>query len=257
MQGDGTKENPFIPTAWDEFVYAVGYSKEAYVTMPEGGGTFDMNKIDPTGKLTVNVNCLVLDGNDWVIESPANTQFVITQDGNNDSRDEKGGWCYSSNGVINRLHFHNIISDAKQVLNLNVANLTNCKISGIIGGSPDNYAFGRGELNQCSVNLKFIDKACEIAADSSSKTRLNYTKAIIDSSDSQGIIYNRIRGNYAKIFHTTNANDSMFSIYGNATLYISNASNYVTSTTGSRTTVTDEQLKDVAYLRSIGFPIMR
>ena len=28
MQGDGTQENPYIPTAWDEFVYVVGEDKQ-------------------------------------------------------------------------------------------------------------------------------------------------------------------------------------------------------------------------------------
>ncbi len=46
MQGNGTQESPFIPENWEEFVTAVGASG-AYVSMPDGGGYFDMNEIAP------------------------------------------------------------------------------------------------------------------------------------------------------------------------------------------------------------------
>lgn len=75
MQGNGTQENPYIPTVWDEFVQAIG-TEDAYVSAPEKT-IYDCNEIAPNGLSTIEMNCTMLNGNDLKILKPYNLRFHI------------------------------------------------------------------------------------------------------------------------------------------------------------------------------------
>ena len=245
MQGNGTQVDPYIPENWDEFVYAVGKDKQTYVTMPEGGGVFDMNDIAPTGGITVNVNCLSLEGNDWEIRNAYNVKFYFDGAYNSDNAEN----------LIHKLHFLNFYSDSTRVVDINISKLLECKISGIIAGKSS--ALYRGEFDRCSMNFKFMDNAWEVfVSDSTYWNGCNFVKAVIDHSDSKSdASYNIIRANNSFFEHMTNANGFEISVRGNSNVVRSDAGNFVTTSTGSKVSVTEEQLKNAAYLRSIGFPI--
>lgn len=245
MQGNGTQESPYIPTAWDEFVYAVGKDKETYVKMPEGGGVFDMNDIAPTGGITVNINCLNLEGNDWEIRNAYNVKFLFDGAYNSDN----------AKNLIHKLNFLNFYSDSTRVVDVNISKFSECKISGIIAGKTS--ALYRGEFDRCSMNFKFMDNAWKVFDnDSTYWNGCNFVKAVVDHSDSKSdASYNIIRANNSFFEHITNANGLEISVRGNSNVVRSDAENYVTTSTGTRVEITEEQLKDAAYLRSIGFPI--
>ena len=253
MQGEGTQGNPYIPTAWDEFVYAVGKDKETYVTMPEGGGVFDMNDIAPTGGITVNVNCLNLEGNDWEIRNAYNARFYFN--GAYDEYRESGNWIAYALGNIHKLHFLNFYSDSQRVIDINIGKLSECKISGIIAGKTS--ALYKGEFERCSMNLKFIDDAWEVVSgDTRSGTLCSFVKAVIDHSDSKSnASYDTIYANNSFFEHMTNANGLKIYLAGNSNVVKSDLQSQINTSTGTRIDVTEEQLKDAAYLRSIGFPI--
>lgn len=255
MQGEGTQENPYIPTAWDEFVYAVGKDKQTYVTMPERGGVFDMNDIAPTGGITVNINCLNLEGNDWEIRNAYNVRFYF--DGASDSRrdPETGNWITYALGNIHKLHFLNFYSDSQRVMDMDVGKLSECQISGIIAGKQT--AFGEGELYRSSINLKFIDEAYEISGDTTSRTKCDFVNAVIDHSDSKSTANAyTFKADNSFFEHKTNSSGIILPIRGSSNVVHSDTGSYVTTSTGSRIDVTEEQLKDTAYLRSIGFPVV-
>lgn len=242
MYGDGTQTNPYIPTAWDEFVYAVGKDKQTYVTMPEGGGVFDMNDIAPTGT-SLNVVCKSLEGNDWEMRNAYNVAFNFNGDYN-------GG--HAAN-LIHKFHFLNMYSDIGTLFYVNIGKLSECKISGI---AAKNYALYRGEFERCSMNFKIIGNVQFHESYDDYWNNFDFVNAIVDKSESTSTsTENRIPGNNSLIKLIPNETSGTFNIRGKNNVFSSGAGNYVTLPSGTRVDVTEEQLKDAAYLRSIGFPI--
>lgn len=253
MQGEGTKESPYIPTAWDEFVYAVG-KEGGYVEMPKEAGVFNMNDIDPTGKLTVEIKSLYIYGNDWTIQSAWNTKFSFLQPYET-HKDLSGSWIAWSNGAIYNLHFKGYYCDKNPVVSLTYGKLVKCKISGINDGETN--AIYAGEMEQCSLKVKFMGKSKNITGNTVNRTRMQFCRVEIDSSDSQSAPDQNVKASYTKIAHITNSNNNKMEFSGSNNLYLSDAGNYITDTSQKKHIVTAEQLSDVAYMRSIGFPIMR
>lgn len=121
MRGNGTQESPYIPENWEEFVEAVGI-KDAVVSLPESGGTFNMNQIAPDGfEDSIYVRCAVINGNNWIIQSPRNLSFYFPED-------------MKKIHTVNQLHilsaYSDIHSDKRILLRGYVYRLNKCKISG-------------------------------------------------------------------------------------------------------------------------------
>ncbi len=242
MQGDGTQENPYIPTAWDEFVYAVGKDKQTYVTMPEGGGVFDMNDIAPTGT-SLNVVCKSLEGNDWEMRNAYNVAFNFNGDYSGD---------YASN-LIHKFHFVNMYSDIGTLFYVNISKFSECRISGI---AAKNCVLYRGEFERCSMNFKLLNGVSTVVEITSGYWNgWDFVNAVIDHSNSTGTSSPNIRANNSFIEHKSNANGLSLNINGKNTVVHSDAGSFVTTASGSKVDVTEEQLKNAEYLRSIGFPI--
>lgn len=240
MQGNGTQESPYIPETWDEFVTAVGTSG-AFVSMPEGG-YFDMNEIAPEGGISITIQCKSIEGNNWEIRNAYNTKFK------NNSRNR--------GLIINRLHFLDFYIDSiSDVFDLEYCNLYNCKLSGDITGISSKI-LTYGTYNNCSMNFKFIGGAIQVC---NKGVTCNFVNAIIDHSDSEAsnsAVFNPFAANNSFIEHKSNANGITIALTSSKSSIVhSDAGNFVINSTGSKVEVSEEQLKDVAYLRSIGFPI--
>lgn len=68
MTGTGTQNDPFIVDNWPDFVTAIG-TTGAYVEFPEGGGNIDMNNYAPLGIPTIEIRCTSIKGNNWTISN--------------------------------------------------------------------------------------------------------------------------------------------------------------------------------------------
>ena len=238
MQGTGTQTDPYIPENWEEFLTATGTS-EAYVSLPEGGGVFDMNRIAPDGGLTVNIKCAEIQGNGWEIRNAYNVRFLIS----------------SGYKRISKLHFLNFHYDKNSIpFDLGSdTTISECKFSGILA-LPSSYSvISSGKLRRCSFNFKFIDKAFR----SFLNARFYFCKAVIDHSDSTATYDEDENMRYYNCFfeHKTNADNRQLYFSGNSSILHSDAGNYILSATGAKVGVTEDQLRDAEYLRSVGFPI--
>ena len=239
MQGTGTQADPYIPTTWDEFVTAIGTSG-AYVSLPEGGGQFNMNEIAPEGGVTVNTHCTSISGNDWEIINAYNMKF------------QQGSGTLN----INKLHFLNFYCSLTYgMFGLPNVTITESKFSGIIAGSS-RYLMSYGQLRRCSMNLKFIDNAVRPFEDTS--TELYFSKAVIDQSESLSTYSDSIYVNCYNSFieHKANAGGKQLRFVGHSSILHSDAGNYITTSGGDKVSVTEEQLGDASYLASVGFPIV-
>ncbi|MCM1009155.1 MAG: hypothetical protein NC485_14800 [Ruminococcus flavefaciens] len=258
MQGNGTQNDPYIPESWDEFVQAVG-TYDAYVTMPESGGIFDMKKIAPKGGITVDIKCKLIEGNNWEIRNAYNCLFSVDD-------------IAAQNGVsIVGLHFLNFYIDKYESIygySLIWANsllLLGCKFSGTVAsdvGYPVLLYLRSGTVATCSFNVKLSGKA--IFSDNSTYViYFNYTNVIIDNSDYVGSISCPLYVTSADSFFEHIANANGIKIYlspdknSKSSIVHSNAGSSVATLTETYVKVTEDQLKDVEYLRSIRFPIVR
>lgn len=238
MQGTGTQTDPYIPTTWDEFVTAIGISG-AYVELPEGGGVFDMDEIDPEGGFMVYIKCVSILGNDWEIRNANNIQFGAHQ-----------GSTYK---IIDKLHFLNFnYNSINAMFTFSYSTLTRCRFSGIHATSSS--LITSGTLRRCSLNIKCLDNALECNDNSS----CYFSRIVLDQSDSLSTASFHTNTKYYNCFieHKANVNGKEVYLGGNTSILHSDAGNYVTTPSGTKVSVTEEQLKDTAYLRSVGFPIM-
>ena len=243
MQGNGTQESPYIPENWEEFVTAVGTSG-AYVSMPDVGGFFDMNDIAPEGGKTVYIRCKELNGNGWEIRNAYNVRFI-----NNSGT---GG------NAINQLHFLSGFTDSSPLLQMSYGTANKCKLSGVIAGKASVAALSSGTYNRCSMNFKFIDETFQVS-DRKEGIACNYVNAVIDHCDSKmtadANFYNFIANN-SFFEHKSSADGGKIRLSSSKSSVVhSDSGSFVMTSTGSKVEVSEEQLKDAAYLRSIGFPI--
>ncbi len=237
MQGTGTQADPYIPATWSEFVTAVGKSG-VYVSLPEGGGVFDMNEIAPEGGIKVTFSCIKIDGNGWSIENSFNINFLAT----------------SYNARIHDLNFLNFyINKDENLFECNDTSFDNCKFSGIIA---TNYIpFYKVYLNRCSINCQFIGNTQSFL---SSYSECTFCNILLDhSKTTRTSISMNLNGDYN--FYEHRIKDGVTrtpTINGKANIWHeSSTGGLITDTEGNSHEVTEEQLKNAAYLRSIGFPI--
>jgi len=230
MTGTGTSTDPYIPVTRNEFITATG-TDGAYVSLPEGGGVFDMNEIAPEGNLTIDIYCKVLDSNGWTIANAYNVR-------------------YHGTGIetVTNMNFLDFYSEVTDNIFFRLS-FTNCKMSGII--TADRVIFYTGTLNRCSLNIKYLDQADSLGAS------FKFCKLILDQSEVARSDLN-LRPSCTNCFVEYRAkegaqNNSKMS--GSSSVWHSNAGNFITTPSGTKVSVTEEQLRDAAYLRSIGFPI--
>ncbi len=262
MQGTGKQTDPYIPGNWEEFVTAIG-TKNADVSLPEGGGTFNMNEIAPTGVGIITANCEEINGNGWMIESPYNMTLNADSSGRKNIYnlnilnflDERGSFydCLIRSSTYDPLYFYN-------------CQFSGNKVSLDESESGTAVFLNRVYLTSCGINISFggnVHRLFKHFYDYSSwgyfcNVQLDYTGCTADFSISSyrgGNAYAfdnsflRIRTNPDKTqktaFYSGSVND----------IALIDSKNIVLDSTGESHEVTDAQLRDAAYLNSIGFPI--
>lgn len=232
MQGTGTQVDPYIPTTWNEFVTAIGTSG-AYVELPEGGGVFDMDEIAPEGGFSVNISCISLSGNNWEIRNANNVTFT----------------ALTSDKIIDNLHF---LKFNAAMFEFYYNTVTRCKFSGVY--STSSSPFYKGIFRRCSLNLKCFDNALNHADGSN----FYFSRIMLDQSDSLSTASPNTNIGYYNCFleHKANANGKQLYLNGTTSILHSDAGNYIKTPSGTKVGVTEDQLKNAAYLRSVGFPIV-
>lgn len=254
MQGTGTQADPYIPENWNEFLTAIETSG-AYVSLPEGGGVFDMNKIAPEGGIKVTFSCIKIDGNGWIIHAPHNIAFE----------------AYNSDQshIINDLHFLDFeFTGSPKKMMFDGSNrwmymrLNGCTFTGNISGGSDVYLFDEVlSMDQCNINVTFVGDTYRLFNGSASNNlTMSNVKARFDYSGCTYTTTEKITTPSDKkindsFFEITNCNldfeysglRSVFHVNGNG--------GYVRNADGVKNNVTEEQLGNAAYLNSIGYPI--
>lgn len=236
MQGTGTKTDPFIPETWDDFVTAVG-TTEAYVSLPESYGVYDMNEIAPEGNFTLNINCAEIQGNEWEIRNAYNMKV------------------YGYSCDIFNLHFLNFYWSKSPEGEVFIDGIYRyCKFSGIVSGYNQSVFLSGRDNSYCSVNVKFIGESYML---NYSDGGFNFCNISLNHADSQipVLLSVSVHGENSLVNHVSNGHNGIF-LEGRLCVLLSDLGNVIADSSGNRIDVTDEQLRDASYLRSIGFPIV-
>lgn len=260
ITGTGTQADPYIVDTWSDFVTAVGTSG-AYVEVVQGA-VWDTNDIAPEGMPTVNVNATHVDGKGLEIKNARIDQIFFdclstTTAGVTVENISITNFLASSSVIYKRgdypLYFKNLILSGIQ---------TSGKTIYRTGG--DRIYFRSNELNGCGF---FIDySGGDMMNDSA---RIHYKDCIfyLDGNGYLGInnaidfvaencyVYGKIKECHFYSGSAKNIINAYADLIANGgtNVAIINADKCDNVTTG--TSVTDEQMKDAAYLNSIGFPI--
>lgn len=237
MTGTGVQGDPYIPETWDEFVSAIGTS-DAYVSLPEGGGIFDLNDF-ALKNLIIDINCKQINGNGWSIKNIFNVQFYFS----------------SYKVKVYDLNFLNFYIDREvNLFNGNETEFHNCKFSGIIACTY--FPFYNVYLNGCSLHCMQVGTAHKLF---SSYSECTFCNIIIDHSKTQRTsIDMELNGDYNFYEHYIKEGvATTVTIDGKASIWHKNGDGgLVSDTQGNTYSVTEEQIKDTSYLLSIGFPIV-
>lgn len=246
MQGTGTQTDPYIPGNWEEFVEAVG-TENKYVRLPEGGGQFNMNEIDPVGGFTVNVRCSQIDGNGWIVHAPHNIRF------------------YSSYQptVINDLHFAEILhTNDNAVFRIYGGEFNRCTFAGKLAGGDSCYLLDEiSRLSQCSFTIGFSGKAHQLFyGEAYNGLTANIIKATLDYTgctytSTEMIDTDSDKKIYDSFFEFVNCNLNLNYRGARSVFHFNDNGGYVRNADGVKKNVTEKQISDAAYLESVGYPI--
>lgn len=290
MTGTGTQADPFIVDNWEDFVTAIG-TNDAYVEFPDGGGVIDLNVIAPTGVPEIPVQCKSVKGNDWIIQNlycKGHAAF-ITQYGKYVSIDHLHFLSFYFDDEGKQVYLGTVFGnsgDDRQGYYFN-----ECQFSGIMNCTyyksdvykrsclfvQDNYWL-KCRLIRCAINVKLDGYAvllsgssyihednrveyCNIKVSGNSPAWTedgDYRNCLI-SGDSVATAFDVVRGAAnSNVLNVDFSKADSFNCTGR-----SNAVNLInTDLLPSGATigtgfigVTTAQLKDAAYLASLGFPI--
>ncbi len=269
MTGTGTLDDPYIVDNWDDFAAALSYSG-AYIRFPDGGGEISMNAVAPDGLTTgITVQAAEVDGNGWII-----SELHVKTDGK---------FFTSADGcLIKNLHFERVYS-LGTTLFYNNFGFSGCTIQGTFDGKKSLGNAGVMQLldgcsaYRCAIVIECNNcKADEILAWSESWCAL-YDHCYIDitARNSVGVFTINAVNSYItgdidcgiKSGHYNRYLDKcVINAYIKGTTFdLSGANGYMSVINADRvdpaltiknlTPVTTEQLRDAAYLNSIGFTI--
>lgn len=274
-------------TSWAEFVQAVGVAGNT-VVCPEDA-VWDMNQIAPEGVAKITIACDEIQGNGLEIKNLVSTGgFYIEKAGGTTSA--KAEVLISGLSMHNILGYGGstysgttgFIYAAKN----QAVTIRQCSFSGIFANavhrfyvadesSGNNQGYIYNEL--CALNIELQASSAQIyrgytsfkgsrvtahLPNISGALPLGTTTNIIETNNEfvvyapgvtqvtlRGCAASIVRGNLSACTSITGGNESAISIY--STDSAPNISNPPTTIKG----VTDEQMKDASYLRSIGFII--
>ncbi len=271
MTGTGTQEDQYIVDNWIDFVQATAI-KDAYVKFADGGGTINMNEICPDGMTeTVTIRAFV-DGNGWNIK---NIHL-------------NGGYAFNICNKVENLNFtdFNIESSnsSRRAIMFSFDYFTptgtsenrygllyKCAFNGYLTGGYPNMFKGanndtdRISLMRCSAKLKITENS---HLNQSYRVLCNHCVFDIDAPNSIDPFYDMPLNNclifgsyksltipgYSKyVIVDAECQSQAASQGGKSELIIGNQDKAALS--NNFNAVTTEQLKNPAYLASLGYPI--
>lgn len=253
--------------SWSEFVAAVAVSGDT-VVCPEGA-VWDMNEIAPEGISTQIVfRCAVIEGNGTTIRNLhgmiANALLIPAR----------------MTLAVNALHIENFIMDASSLF-AGAVNFSGCRLSGLTPASVRYLVNGVATFTRCAIAWEAMYNNGSYSVELSSSTAIpqaTYCRIAVDAPDAT-LCY--IKANWSYIRINCPQQTGLFIGHGSIALLanvydgelplvtgvVLNApaaaykSVYNAETltqfpgTASVIGVTEAQLRDPAYLSSIGFPI--
>ncbi len=272
MTGTGTQTDPYIVDTWSDFVTAAG-EKSAYVNIAENT-VWDMNDILPHGLTSaVNIQCKEIEGNFAEIRNLVKKSASILT---------------TNNGALNiyRLNFINTTETSSGVWFQNSGSsgpmtFYNCAITGMLtrsklGSNKYNswhIRFKNDETHGCNINLRFsgssdmgdclFENSLITLSGKSSVTGANFEyleNCCIQGESPWDTV--TIKSTAANIYDM-----KIGKLYGYNGLSNSSSAhkqnivnNDKVASQGDNvknlTLVTEVQLHDAEYLRSVGFPIL-
>lgn len=266
MTGTGTQNDPYKPESWSELL-SVSTSNSIYIELPVGGGVFDMNNYYPDGITNTITIKGHIKGNDWIIKNAAyRGSTACFEVGSSEKEKLQFVNCY---GLLSGGFF---IGTSESITSGNDI-FKECKFSGrveAVGNSTPYFSWiGRqAGYYRCTFTLiaddSMLDYAmyryCKIDAKITGVQGSGYLQ--LDNSYLTGEIerlqLQRYSGNYAgDSVIDCDISDSVVWDSGTAQHILINSDKVASgvSIPSMLTAVTTAQMKDTAYLSSIGFPI--
>lgn len=256
--GTGTQADPYIVDTWSNFVTAVGTSGAYVEVMPET--VWDFNSIAPEGVSQTTVRCAHINGNGAII---------------NNARITNESLLYVSSGLnsttIENLNILNVLADYYVLYNSGAPatlNLNRVVFSGILNNTALIYQSGN------TINVRECGFALRGSASSIYTIRQGYIyhNDCNLNIDLENIGEDNLGRQTSMAFENSylSGKCSGINLWTSATNNVINVETAVVSATQSNMNiansdkcgaltnviaVTDEQMKDAAYLSSIGFPI--
>lgn len=274
MTGTGTQTDPYVVDNWADFVTTVG-TQDAYIKFADGGGEINMNGIAAEGVPTTTICCAGIDGNGWKLRSLYFKNAIAFH------LNRRQGT------KITNLHFTDFQGDMFSGGSLFETSPTlsskcqfeRCSFSGRADGGGAVFEFGSydyvyGEFYRCALKLNCHESVIPFST-SNRAVPLEYCNIYINCENKSyksvcvslknSYMQGNIRGglhficnegpNYNSIVNADIGGDAGqhgASYYSNILIN----SDKVTGTINSSfKQVTTAQLKNAAYLSSIGFPI--
>lgn len=260
MTGTGTQADPYIVDSWSDFVTAVGTSGAYVETAP--GLTWDMNDIAPEGVEGIRISCASLKGNGLEIEALRASGDILTMT----RRTSISGLSIESfigNGLFR-------VNDSSS--SWFSTTITDCSFSGAISGQYVITSFYGvdSELNaeRCGISVKgdnltwsnrqnnrFKDSNIYFQGDSINVLKCNNCAV---AGAISGASAQTIYSSSSSINLHGNANVTWGYFSAEAAVSVFNKDmlpNSSGNTNYKIKAVTDAQMRDAAYLESLGFPI--
>lgn len=271
MTGTGTQGDPYIVDTWSDFVTAVG-EQSAYVEIAENT-VWDMNDILPDGLTSaVNVKCQEIEGNFAEIRNLVKKSASILTTSNaapniyrlnfiNTTETSSGVW-FQNTGSAGPMTFYNCAITG-MLTNGKFANYNNnnarvvfkndealgCNITLNFSGSSD---MGKCSFENCLITLGGKSTYFNYNGEQFSRLQNCYIQGECPWRD---VCINSAAANVFDMKFGTLRSDA------NSTAYKQNIVNADKVTTQGAysvylTLVTENQLHDAEYLKSVGFPIL-
>lgn len=280
ITGTGTADNPFRPETWEEVLQCT--STDGIYTILPKNAIYDMNNyfLDgiPTGGIVLRG---FIDGNG---SSIINAHYEGTARAFIMSNSE-------STGSIKNLNFLNfylkatrtaatligVTSEATETAHFYGQAFYNCIFSGLVAATSNvsycavTQVSDAGSVSRCAYNITCVASSANL--DTGNFTALNKNCNIrldhigvgsfaIDNCYMEGKIshcdINSISSNAPSNSSVLNIeSDSITASRSNPSMILVSTENYVGTIPTGMNGVTDTQLKDADYLRSLGFPIIK
>lgn len=285
MLGSGTKTDPFIPESWEDFKTAVS-KKENYVSLPPNT-VYNMNEICPTGVTqTVRVLCRELRGNNSMVQfAYINKVPILTF-----CTSYSGSQYIYDFHVVNSYVESTTGSDVTGISFDNQYNneyiyFYNCWFSGVVyNASFLNSYSGKAYFKYCSFNfnlansnikirtnsslyiedsnINIIGVVRDLGIDLSYLTRCTVTSYLDTVTKKQGVVTTKGNTNYAITLYSCTLNKYDFctpnllgTLSGTDNLWNITKAPPRGGYSMSVITCTEEQINDMEYLVSVGFPV--